>query len=265
MGRGQRTMQAASSPRVNAPGARGGRLPATGPVAGGLCSSTPWPIRPLLWQHRSDPATQHLRQLMLDVDSTIFPLLRIISMLPGGERVEEGKLRTWGELADRLGGVKPLLAMFDQAMRFENARRVGIYRAARGALAAARRHGVLIHVVTHRPPGAVEDTARFLDHFGVPHDSLLVDLHLDKAPWCVDHRVPLLVDDHPDTIEDAHRLGIIPTALAFHYNDAAATRAGARVADDWVGLGNHILDELEGVMARHLDGTSSSGPPPAAT
>lgn len=221
------------------------------PPTDGACQQQ-WVRRPLLWENRDNPAVAAERQIMLDIDETIFSLHSVIGSLPGGERVKGAKITNWGQLGDLLGTSEQMFDMFRRATSFQHASRQGLYAGCRGALETIAAHGGRIQVVTHRDPVMTDDTQRFLQHFQVPHESLTVSLHLDKVQHCVENSIPVVVDDKPTTIEEARAAGLHALALQHGYNHQEIARSGAIGASNWVDLGNHVLDAMESAVEQKL-------------
>lgn len=188
---------------------------------------------------------------MLDLDSTIFPLLPAMAMHPGGERVNYADCPTWDGLIDLCAGetfddrLKTMLGLFDLAWTPETMAKVGAFPGAVQTARALSQHGVQIHVITHRPEKLYAATLQYLLDLGLPFDMLIVHPKVDKVAYCVEHGIGVAVDDHHEFIPRAHQAGITVRSLRFNYNSGALDDAGVPVASDWAELGPQVMDAVE--------------------
>jgi phosphoglycolate phosphatase-like HAD superfamily hydrolase len=190
-------------------------------------------------------------QIMLDFDSTVFCLLDAMRLCTNGERVSYADCPTWAGLIELCGPegdhlttkdrLHIMLDVFSEAMTFEHMSSLGekaIFAGADRALQRMHAAGVKIHVLTDRPDDRMEGTARFLNEYNIPFDSIHRVSGRDKAAWCVENGVHVMIDDHPETIEQAHAAGLTVLSLAQLYNAEVAAELGLELAGSW--------DELEG-------------------
>lgn len=195
-----------------------------------------------------DPVPQ--RQVMLDVDSTLFPLLEAMRRLPGGENVRMERCHSWEELPNLCGSPEKMFELFDGAMSLEGMRAVGLLPGARAATHALRRHGVAVHVATQRPAELAEDTERFLRESGLHFESIACGPDLDKVELCREMEIPLLVDDHPEALRSAKRARIRPFALHWPYNEQVLAEVGALDhGRDWLTLTKGLLETIKGLVS----------------
>jgi uncharacterized HAD superfamily protein len=215
---------------------------------------------PFLYAHRDNPRVAGQRQVMLDVDSTVFPLIPAMNTLRGGERVRYEDIPTYNDLPGLCGGVKPMLALFDEAMTYEKMMEIGVFPGVRESIDALRDHNVKVHVISSRPAGFADGTERYLRDQGVHYDSFLCEFEPDKLAFCQQEGIEVIIDDHPDLLARAAGSDAVTAlALRFPYNAAALDQHGFRhtsgLADGsgWVELGSHTLHTVADRVRLQLD------------
>lgn len=191
------------------------------------------------------------RQVLCDVDSTVFELLKAMSLQPGGERVDIAACHDWDALPDMCGGVPEMLELFDKAMTLESMREVGLFPGAASANRCMYAHGVRVHFATIRHPRLGPDTEHFLRECGLRFESFHCDLKLDKVALCKELGIETMLDDQPETLEAAHAAGIAPLALRHPYNDQTLRDLGTHHAgDDWFTLTVETLETVASLERR---------------
>lgn len=193
------------------------------------------------------------RQVMLDLDSTVFPLVETMGRLLGRPALSPADCPTWDSLVDHCGGLDGLKATLAEVFVFDVMHAAGAYPGAVETARALTEHGVRIHVVTHRPEACADDTRRYLEQVGLPFDVLVVHPTIDKVAYCAEHGIEVLVDDHPKLIEAAAAAGLAVCALRFPYNEQALTHAGLTGATSWSELSVQVLDAVEARVCAGLD------------
>jgi hypothetical protein len=223
------------------------------------CPSQPLPEHeielerhPLVWRHRTDPRFASERQVAVDVDQTIFPLIPSIAGVPGGRLIAAGPFLTYECLTRRCGGLDGLLQILERATAFEHAARGGLFHGVRESLEHLRAHGFQIHFMTHRPEAHRQRTQRFLDHFELSYDSLTVSLDIDKPRACRERGISTLIDDKPQTILDADAAGVRPLSLSWTYNRDAIRRCLVPFAANWSDLTRQTLDATAALIETRL-------------
>jgi hypothetical protein len=207
--------------------------------------------RPRLLALSRDPRTEQARQVMLDLDSTVFPLLPAMAMHSGGERINYDDCMSWMGLADLCAGdsaderLQMMLSLFAKAWEPETMRAVGAFPGAVETARALVEHGVRIYVVTHRPEALYEATAAYLAEIDLPYYELAVHPKVDKVAYCMARGIGIAVDDHPDFIPAAHEAGLHVEALRFNYNVDELASIGSEGAEDWTVLSGRVLDAVQ--------------------
>ena len=206
--------------------------------------------RPLLFALRDDPRFALQRRVALDVDSILYPLLDAMAVLPGGEKVSMRDCKTWEMLVDQCGGVPEMLKLFNQAMQYEHMRRFSPYPGVAEGLKAWREHGITIDIMTSREPSLAEGTARWLADFEIEYESFTCDLETDKVEHCRQLGIETIVDDHPQTLANAHAAGLEALSLAWPFNGEVARARGLRRAGNWNDLAGDALDAVQSRVLR---------------
>jgi hypothetical protein len=193
------------------------------------------------------------RQVMLDLDSTVFPLVETMGPLIGRPDLSPADCPTWDSLMEHCGGLPGLKATLAKVFVFDVMAAAGAYPGAVQTAVALREHGIRIHVVTHRPEACEPDTRRYLEAIGLPFDVLVVHPTIDKVAYCVENGIEVLVDDHPKLISDASAAGLSVCALRFPYNLDALAGAGLSGAESWSQLCLDVLDAVEARVCAGMD------------
>lgn len=214
--------------------------------------------RPFLYQHRSNPYVHQERQIALDVDSTIYPLINAMSSVGNLKTLDYPTIEAYEDLPGHCGGVERMKELFKQAMTFDVMKRIGLFPGTVQTLNALNEHGIRIHVMTTREPECRKDMERFLAEYAIPYESLACDMTSDKLALCRDRKIPILVDDHPEAIAGASTHGVQALSLAYPYNRASLIKSQIPQTKDWGQLGPLILDHLEAGVRRRLDGDMDS-------
>ena len=189
--------------------------------------------------------TAPMRQIMLDLDSTVFPLIETIGHHVGRPGFSPHDCETWDSLVEHLGGVPQLIQVLDEVLVYEKMMSGGVYEGAVEAVHALRDHGVRVHVVTDRPAHVFDDTRRYLLDHDLPFDELVVVPKVDKLAYCTEQQIGVVVDDHPELIRRAHRAGLDVCALRYPYNTPSLDACGLTGARDWREMGGQVFDAVE--------------------
>jgi uncharacterized HAD superfamily protein len=177
-------------------------------------------------------------QLALDFDSILWPIVPAM-----GFRYED--CPTWDHLAVLCGGVKPMLAKFDEVMDYRKMRQTPMIAGAREAVCHFKARGVQVHIMTMRPARFARCVARVLQEAEIPYDRLDCLPDIDKVSLCLQRGIQVLVDDHPQTLRAAHEAGLTAMTLNYLYNADPVNELGLTSADSWAELEPLVLRELD--------------------
>lgn len=178
--------------------------------------------------------------LVVDIDQTLYPLLRAISTLPGGEEVDESNCLTW----DSLEGMcrRPAQELIAEAIHPDVAAGIGLYPGARNALLSFADQNIEIALATHRSREYKNFTSTFLHEAGLGDFPLYIGEDLEKESFLFADG--LLVDDAPHVLESAWQKGVGVTSLEHPYNKEVAQRLGFSRGRDWDNLLQIINEHL---------------------
>jgi 5'(3')-deoxyribonucleotidase len=115
-----------------------------------------------------------------------------------------------------------------------------------GAVETIRRwkeEGHHIIVASHRHERSRAATAQWLERIGLPYDELYCAF--DKIGHCVQEHVDVLIDDSPETLENAIHEGITAATLLHPWNREICETEDVVCAEDWPAL----AAKLEAVLA----------------
>lgn len=223
-----------------------------------------------------DPLFADDLQLMIDLDSTLFPLENAAQEL--GVDISVNNIKAWNESDDIFGDLivaasgRPelqLAAGLSAEQRAERGKtiadfferlhvdselmqRAGVFEFAPQIIADWREQGIKIHIVTHRSPLAAHGTEEWLKAMNIGYDHFICDSpsEADKIAYCQQHGIPVLIDDKPQTIIDAEAVGIEAISLAWPYSAEALEQAGGDPALCWRQVGQHAIEQIEKAIIR---------------
>lgn len=214
--------------------------------------------------------------LALDFDSTAFALLDAMRQVETDERITAQHVErihyadahTWASLVDLCGPsneqlkaagqaelsheerVPIMLEIFDRAMHITHMRKIGLIEGVAEHARAMHEKGIEIHIVTDRPENRMLCTETMLRMNAVPFTSINKVRSGDKAQWCLDRGIEVIVDDHPQTIADASLAGLEVLSLEYPFNVNEAAAAGASLHQSWATLGPAVE---AAIMRRYRD------------
>jgi hypothetical protein len=201
---------------------------------------------PLLMRAKDNPRFQKDLQVMLDFDSTVFPLLDAMQTHHlATDKLTYQEMHSWEALVPASGGPENMQRIFDEVMVFEKMKAHRPFRGAKEVLRHLHRHGVQIHIVSDRRPDLSSDIADYLDQYQLHYDSLLCQKGIDKLNWCKEHQVRIVVDDYPNFLARAHQAGLKTHGLAFPFNREVLAQRDVDAAETWTQLGQHLFNDLE--------------------
>jgi len=197
-------------------------------------------VDPVCMAHRDDAASATVRQVLCDMDSTLYPLLTAMANHPGGEKVCIEDCHSWEMLEELSGGKQQMLELFASAMSLKGMRATGLLPGAAAATRCLQRHQIGVHLLTDRPSERAAETEKFLKEQGVVFSEFRCSSGIDKLEYCRQNDISVIVDDHPALIREASAQGLKALSLAWPYN-TEALQGAAGWSDDWLGLSRQIL------------------------
>jgi cbb3-type cytochrome oxidase subunit 3 len=184
--------------------------------------------------------------VMLDVDSTILPLLEMMATREGGSRIAYADCPEYEMLHTLVdGGVPRMLTMFDECCEYEVMRDFAPFTGAVAMTQALAALGVRFHVKTERSARFAEGTRRYLDEYAIPYVSFRCQRPLDKVGECAAEAIAIAIDDHTQFIAAASAAGLTVMTLGYPYNAAICRQTGAKHARDWLDLAQHVIVAVE--------------------
>jgi uncharacterized HAD superfamily protein len=121
-------------------------------------------------------------------------------------------------------------------MSLETMRSVGLFPGAIEATNNLRNHGFKIHIVTHRHPDYSSSTQTYLSEQNIAFDYFICDYHVDKLEYCKQQDVSLLIDDHPQLLQEALENGLTAMTLLWPYNKEIVQQHNIYHSDNWLEL-----------------------------
>lgn len=206
----------------------------------------------VLLEHAGDPALRPCYRVMIDFDSTVFPILDALRRCPGGERVSYEAIQDYAELPALIeGGAERMGAMFAEIMPFAAMREHEPIAGVGPALRTLVALGCELHVKTDRPVEVSRDVARYLRLHRLPFASLDCESGLDKLALCQSEGIGIVVDDHPGFLLRAREAGLDALSLRYRYHDGIAHERGIDLAPSWPVLARRVAAAVERrVLAR---------------
>lgn len=115
------------------------------------------PTRPLELLIR-DPRLAAQRQVMIDFDSTIFPLIDAMADHPLGSEITYEVIQRYEDLPKACGGIERMLRIFDEVMGYRAMRSYAPFPGAPDAINRLAQRGFAVHVVSNRETPALKMT-----------------------------------------------------------------------------------------------------------
>jgi hypothetical protein len=190
--------------------------------------------------------------VILDVDATIYPLVDAIRTIPGGEACSLEICDTYGALPGMITPPHTFRDVLHDAQQYEKMMEIGYIPSAHEACLHLHEAGARLHVVTHREPEYRNDLIRFLNDTKFPYTSVECDYAINKIQAAQIKGAQLIIDDHPQTIQDAHAAGILIRSLRYRYNSEVLSNLGLKLCDTWDELLPECLDALHKAYALSL-------------
>jgi hypothetical protein len=172
---------------------------------------------------------------VVDLDQTLFPLLRSMQGLEGGERITL-ECPTWESLDSFCD--RPIEELISEAIKPERAIEIGIYPGAREVLHRLHDSGKEILIATHRSREHRRATEDFLYAVDLPYP-LQIGHDLQKTSYLRDGGT--LIDDAPHLLWDAHQSGFRVATLLHSYNSAIVRQLQIPAEERWPLLQNHLF------------------------
>lgn len=181
--------------------------------------------------------------LVLDVDSTLWDLMRAIETLTG--LPYEDLISDWNAILKYVS-VEEARDLFRRSFDLEVMRTEGPLPGVQEAVSRLRDAGHRIVLMTDRPHDTAESLVIWLDQHDIHWDELRC------GPGCKitaagERGIRVIVDDKPSTLEFAHQSGMSALTIDVPYNAEVVRRLGLRSAPDWDGLTPHLEEVLAAV------------------
>ena len=177
--------------------------------------------------------------VVIDIDQTLFPLLRSMQEVPGGEAVRES-CSDWHGLADMCS--RPLHEVISLAIQPEQASRIGLYPYAKETVLLLQEEGFSVSLATHRHEKHRPATELFLEEMGLHHLPLWVGEDVSKTDLLSERGI--LVDDAPHLLRQAHQDSRQATSLLHAYNKQTLQDLRFPHASHWQELQKIIFRSL---------------------
>lgn len=205
-----------------------------------------------LSKYKSDPAFAKHRQIALDIDATIFPLIDAMEAI-GNHGLSVKACQNWEDLPRLCGGLEPMLGLIEQSQAFSHASKFSLIDGALMSLERFRFFGIKIHLMTLRKESLLSDTEQWLRYHAVPVETLTCQESFSKIELCQEAQIPVLIDDHPKTLEQAGQAGLTAFTLDYGYNQRAVSLyPTVYSAKNWNSMTNMVLGAIEANIKRTL-------------
>lgn len=204
--------------------------------------------RSLLQSHKRNELLASQRQLLLDFDSTVYPLINAMGSHPLSRGASYENVTHWDGLIDLCGSREKMMAAFDEVFAYDWMRDHPPFDGVKEAMERMRDDGVTVRVVSARSARFEDDVRQYLDQYQIHHDSVLCRVPIDKIAWCLENEVTTAVEDDPGFISRSRAAGITTLGLRFIYNEDALADHSHHHADEW----EILSDQLSCALARNV-------------
>jgi hypothetical protein len=202
---------------------------------------------------RTPPSPADRATVAWDVDSTIWDFLAGFYATAQTRHAEhfaddrpDGDL--WDHVSSRIGD-PAAQALLPEVYSAAVMGRHGALPGAVEATVAARAAGARIVIMTHRPPEAADETARFLDDSGAHWDELRCGFDA-KVLACTTEGFGVIIDDRPQTLEEAATAGLETLTIEWTWTREVCARYPQIIQrPDWHTLTPEVLGAIERVAS----------------
>lgn len=177
--------------------------------------------------------------VVVDIDQTLFPLLRAMKRVPGGEGVQED-CPVWHGLEAMC--TRPLDEVIFSAIQPGVACEVGLYPGAKETIDLLETEGFSVTLATHRDSSCEDVTREFLEFSGLGHLPLFVGAGVPKTKLLSLNGI--LVDDAPHLLQQAYNENQRAVSLLHAYNQETIKNLRLPHASDWNELQEVIFQFL---------------------
>jgi hypothetical protein len=182
-------------------------------------------------------------RFVCDFDGIAYPFVTGVSTHPRGQGLTIENCAEW-ETPIEVTGLEHWPAALAHALSYETMCAVGLYEDFPPAMEDLKAWGIEPLVQTHRPAADVAAVRRVLEEEGLGWLSVTQATPEEKIAFCLREGISVIVDDHPQTIIDAHQAGLTVLSLRFPYNAAVIEQLGVTNAPDWEALKTLLRDTL---------------------
>lgn len=185
-------------------------------------------------------------RVMVDIDDTLYPAedlwARIFREHYG---TELGPIRRWDFWQEYL---EPNVFRHLVATHFHSADAIRNnlpFSGSGAALRAWKRSGVEIHIVSDRAPVTGRSTRAWLRRNEIPFDATVFRSPIDKVAYATEHRMSLVIDDKPLTLEGCIAAGIPVATIAHRFNATTRRKHPSIIAaEDWYDLSERLAEHF---------------------
>jgi uncharacterized HAD superfamily protein len=187
---------------------------------------------------------------MVDVDSTLYPsdpiFVRGMAELYGISITLED-MDEWGWPARYISD-EQFARLIREFFHAESEIAAAVpFPGATSALAAWRRAGHQVHIVSDRHPRTRAATLAWFARVGITYDACVLRSPIDKISYARRHRIDIIIDDRSDTLVRARESGLGAATLVYPANRRILEAdPGIVRADNWRSLRREIDRRLIG-------------------
>jgi uncharacterized HAD superfamily protein len=203
------------------------------------------------------------RKIMVDIDSTLYPsdpiFIRAMSEMYGVQ-LDLSALDHWDWPLQHISS-EQFAALISEYFHSDTEILAAVpFRGAVEAINAWRAEGHRVHVVSDRGVRAKPATLTWLNNIGIGYDALVLRLGVDKIEYARRHRIDLVIDDRPDTLERAVEAGFAAATLVYPYNRLVVeTHPSILASTNWRDLRRRIERQILGKAPEQAAMATSSG------
>lgn len=192
----------------------------------------------------AQPLSVRPQRIMVDIDSTLYPsdpiFIRAMSEMYG-VNLELASLNHWDWWREHISAEQFVTLISDYFHSDTEILAAVPFRGAVEAVNDWRAAGHRVHIVSDRGPRARIATIAWLERIGIEYDALFLRLGMDKIEYAHRHRIDLVIDDRPDTLERAVEAGFAAATLVYPYNRLVVeTHPAILAATSWRELRRRI-------------------------
>lgn len=193
------------------------------------------------------PRRRTIKKILVDIDSTLYDAGRLFVKYFAklhGIKIP-ARIESWDFWQDYISAeeFKTLIRLYYHSPKEILAAKP--FPGAVEAIADWYSEGRQIYIVSDRDPSTSDATKEWLRRIGLPYHRIILRNPIDKVEYALAHKIDLVIDDKPETIERSAEAGLAVASLIYRYNrEVLARHPEVVAASSWPVLRRRIEERF---------------------